>query len=86
MGEEVMPGEVHPHQATPRRGLGWGRAIRLRGGCGAPPALLWTPSSCRRKTIPHKFSAHSENISCTTFLKYKNSRKQELALGTGLIG
>jgi hypothetical protein len=25
-------------------------------------------------------SSDSENISCTTFLKYKNSRKQELAL------
>jgi len=24
--------------------------------------------------------SNSENISCTTFLKYKNSRKQELAL------
>jgi hypothetical protein len=25
-------------------------------------------------------SSNSENISCTTFLKYKNNRKQELAL------
>ena len=25
-------------------------------------------------------SSNSENISCTTFLEYKNSRKQELAL------
>ena len=25
-------------------------------------------------------SSYSDNISCTTFLKYKNSRKQELAL------
>jgi hypothetical protein len=25
-------------------------------------------------------SSNSENISCTTFLNYKNSRKQELAL------
>ena len=25
-------------------------------------------------------SSNFENISCTTFLKYKNSRKQELAL------
>jgi hypothetical protein len=25
-------------------------------------------------------SSNSENISCVTFLKYKNSRKQELAL------
>ena len=25
-------------------------------------------------------SSRSENISCTTFLEYKNSRKQELAL------
>jgi hypothetical protein len=25
-------------------------------------------------------SSNSENISCITFLKYKNSRKQELAL------
>jgi hypothetical protein len=25
-------------------------------------------------------SSNSENISCTTFLKYKNNRKHELAL------
>jgi hypothetical protein len=48
---------------------------------GPSPALLWTPSSCQ---VIRDFSfcfANSENISCVTFLKHKNSKKQ----GTGTV-
>jgi hypothetical protein len=57
----------------------------LPGGVVAP----WPPSdssldfvSCRGKIGPSGFvSSNSENISCVTFLKHKNSRKQ----GTGTM-
>jgi len=71
------PGRPGGPQARPRVGP--------RLGClwlppGPPPGLLWSPSSFRVKNDFRGFSAHSENISLRTFLKYKNSRKQELAL------
>ena len=51
-----------------------------------PEADLWHPSLFRVKTDLRGFSGLFANIFCTAFLKYKYSRKQELALGTGLIG
>ena len=70
------PGPPKDHHAWPRMGS--------RLGClwlppGPPPGLLWTLSSFRVKIDFRGFSAHSENISFRTFLKYKNSRKQQLA-------
>ena len=55
------------------------RLVPLWWAPGLPLALLWTPPSFRVKTDVREFSAHSENISLRTFLKYKNSRKQKLA-------
>jgi hypothetical protein len=52
--------------------------------CGQPLALLrlWFGLRlCDRKIGTSGFvSSNSKNISCMTFMKYKNSRKQELAL------
>jgi hypothetical protein len=63
------------------RGQRWARAMAW---CGRLPALLLLPFGLRvhdRKLGTLGFvSSNSENIFCTTFLKYKNSRKQELAL------
>ena len=62
---------------------------RQRGGhaslwCGQPICPLWLPSGLRvrvEKIGTSGFtSSNSENISRTIFLKYKNSRKQELTL------
>ena len=64
-------------------------AARPRGGhaalwCGCPAAPLRLPFGLRvrdSKIGTLAFVApNSENISRTTFLEYKNSRKQELAL------
>jgi hypothetical protein len=46
---------------------------------GFPPGLLWTLSHVGEIGILGFVSSNSENISCVTFLKHKNSRKQELA-------
>jgi hypothetical protein len=48
---------------------------------GPSPSLLWTPSSCQVNRTLAFVSSNSENISCVTFLKHKNSRKQ----GTGTV-
>jgi hypothetical protein len=47
---------------------------------GSSLSPLWTPSSCQKNRNFGFVSSNSENIFCITFLKYKNSRKQELAL------
>jgi hypothetical protein len=63
------------------RGQGWNRATRW---CGHLLALLRLCFGLR--LVPGKIgtsgfvSSNSENISCVTFLKHKNRRKQELAL------
>ena len=66
---------------TPRRGQGLGRA---QAWCGRLVALLCLPFGLRLHYMKFGTSAfvssNSENISCTTFLEYKNSRKQELSL------
>ena len=54
---------------------------------GPPAGPLLAPSSFHIGNNFRKFSAQSEKLSRTTFLKQKkNSRKQELALGILLIG
>jgi hypothetical protein len=45
-----------------------------------PPSLLWTPSHVGKIGTSAFISSNSENISCVTFLKHKNSKKQGLAL------
>ena len=76
-----MAGGTRGAHATPRRGSKGGRAVPWRG---RPTALLLLPSGHGLRDGKIKTSAfvssNSENISRTTFLKYKNSRKQELAL------
>jgi hypothetical protein len=73
------------------------RVVSPQGGAArgwaAPPhgeAGPWLPSGSRLVfgPLPRKIrllelvSSNSENISCVTFLKHKNSRKQ----GTGTVG
>jgi hypothetical protein len=66
---------------TGRRGQGVGRATLW---CGHLLALLYLFFGLRLRVSKIGSSAfilfNSENISCVTFLKYKNSKKQELAL------
>jgi hypothetical protein len=65
----ARPG-VHPHHH-----LVWSPP-------GPPSTLLWTPSRAGGKIGTSGFvSSNSKNISCVTFLKHKNSRKQ----GTGTM-
>jgi hypothetical protein len=45
-----------------------------------PPSLLCTPFRVGKIGTLGFVSSNSENISCVTFLKHKNRRKQELAL------
>jgi hypothetical protein len=47
---------------------------------GPPLSVLWTPSRVGKIGTSGFVSSNSENISCITFLKHKNSRKHELAL------
>jgi hypothetical protein len=64
----------HPLVARPRPGP---RHHTVWLVPGPFPALLWTPSLCQ---VIRDFSfcfVNSKNISCVTFLKHKNSRKQE---------
>ena len=68
-----------PHHATARPG-----GARAETWCGLPVAPLRLSFGLRVRDIKIGtsgfVSSNSENISRTTFLKYKNSRKQELAL------
>jgi hypothetical protein len=63
------------------RGQGWGRTTlwcgRLLAGLRLPFGLRLRASKIGTSAF---VSSNSENIYCITFLKYKNSRKQELAL------
>ena len=51
-----------------------------------PPGILLAPSLFQHGNKSCKFLARSEKLPRTTFLKQKDSRKQELALGILLIG
>ena len=65
---------------------------RCPGGRGGPhpwvhpPALLRIGTSSWRIKNPQKFPARSENISRSKFLKQKDSKNSELALGILSIG
>jgi hypothetical protein len=76
-------GDVRGHLGGPHHGLAWPG--------GAPPGGVATSVPSSVSALDSVFvsgkigglafvSSNSENISCITFLKYKNSRKQELAL------
>jgi hypothetical protein len=78
-------GNVRGHPGGPHHLVAWSRGDprhpMVWQAPGPPPSLLWTPSSCWKKIGGLAFIlSNSENISCVTFLKYKNSRKHELAL------
>jgi hypothetical protein len=74
------PGGPHHTLAQPEGG-GGGAPLGGVAATWPSPSLLWTMSSCRKKIGGLAFvSSNSENISCITFLKYKNNRKQKLAL------
>ena len=87
MGEEAESTEPWWAQTHPRRGPRSGRAC---GVSGHPPApllpLFWLRLRYGEIRSWVFVPCNSENICCTTFLKYKNSRKQELALRHWLIG
>jgi hypothetical protein len=63
------------------RGQGLGRASPVCGALVAPLLLSFSPSDLWK--LPGKIrlqelvSSNSENISCVSLLKHKNSRKQE---------
>src|SRR4051812_10990325 len=81
MDEEAESGAPWWAQTPPRRGPAFGHAWGSSGHLAAPLQVsFWL--QLRYVKIGHwQFvSCNSKNISCTTFLKYKNSRKQELAL------
>ena len=67
---------------TPQHGVA--RGARAAIWCGRLLVLLRLSFGLRVRVGkiggPVHVSSNSENISRTTFLKYKNSRKQELAL------
>ena len=81
MGEDARSVEARGAHTTPRCGP---RAGRAKARCGRPVAPLRLPFELRLRYVKLGtslcVSSNSENISCTTFLEYKNNRKQELAL------
>ena len=87
MGEEAESEAERGHQTPPRRGQRWGRAWALSGqAAGSPDLSFWLRLRDGEITPWDFVPCNSENIRCRTFLKYKNSRKQELALRHWLIG
>ena len=81
IGERAASGGTRGGHATPRRGRRWGRAGPWRG-CLLGRLRLSFGLRVRVGKIEGsvQVSSNSENISRTAFLKYKNSRKQELTL------
>ena len=64
-----------------RRGQGWGHACPMYCHVAALLRVSFWPRLRPGKIRLWAFvSSNSEKLSCTTFLKHKNSRKQELAL------
>ena len=82
-----MRGGAGVSQTQARRGQAWARAWALYGPLQALlHFILWLRLRYGEIRLWVFVPCNSENISCTTFLKYKNSRKQELALRHLLIG
>ena len=74
-------------QTWPRRGQPWARAWGVSAHLAAPLQVPFWRSLRDGEIGPWVFvPRNSENICCRTFLKHKNSRKQELALRHWLIG
>ena len=81
MGEGARSTEPWWAQTHPRRGPRSGRAWALSGHLDGSLLLpFWLRLRYGKIRYWGFVPCNSENISCTTFLKYKNSRKQELAL------
>ena len=81
MGKGARSTEPWWAQMHPRRGPRSGRAWGLSGHPPAPLLpLFWLRLRYGEIRAWVFVPCNSENIFCTTFLKYKNSRKQELAL------
>src|SRR3954471_5845135 len=81
MGEEAESEATWWAQTHARRGQDWGRSGLVSGHLVAPlhlPFWLWLRDGIIRHWV--FVPCNSENSSCRTFLKHKNSRKQELAL------
>ena len=82
MGEEAESEAAWGHHTQGRRGPRWSRAWALYG-----QVLPFWLRLRYGELGPWDFVPYnSENICCRTFLKHKNSRKQELALWHWLIG
>ena len=77
MGEEAESAEARWAHTPPRRGQARARVAAL---LPLFDSLLDSGFVTVKIGTSAFVSSNSENISCTTFLKYKNSRKQELAL------
>jgi hypothetical protein len=76
-------GDARVWTRGPHHLVAWPGGTRATLWCGHPLAPLCLPFGLRvsEKIGTSGFvSSNSENISCVTFLKHKNSRKQELAL------
>jgi hypothetical protein len=77
-------GDVRGHLRGPHHMVAWPGGTRAITWCGCLLAPLHLPFGLRvcDNTIGTSgfVSSNSENISCIAFLKYKNRRKQELAL------
>ena len=86
IGERATRGGGPPVQVGPKRGQGGGASGWRLGPVGAPVGVLLAPSSFHIGNNSRKFSAQSKKLLRTTFLKQKDSKKQELALGILLIG
>ena len=86
IGERATRGGDGVTQVGPTHGQGLGRAWVAYGGCrppcSSPPGSVFV--SCENNS--RKFSDDFEKLPRTTFLKQKDNRKQELALGILLIG
>ena len=76
----------HSPQILARRGQGVGAPGERLVPVGPPAGILLAPDLFPRENNSRKFPADSEKRPRTTFLKQKDSRKQELALGILLIG
>ena len=87
MGEEAESGEPWWAQTMARCEPRAGRAWAMSGHLACFLLLPFWLQLRHRKIRHWDFvPCNSENICCTTFLEYKNSRKQELALRHLLIG
>jgi hypothetical protein len=77
-------GDVRGCPGGPHHRVAWPGSTRATTWCGCLLALLHLPFGLHvpdRKIGTSGFiSSNSKNISCITFLKYKNSKKKELAL------